>query len=384
MISKPTIQQIFQEFYPEYIDKYNPTFEQQKVARNILNCKTGAYGANVSECENCGTKQIHYNSCRNRCCPMCQAITKEKWIDKRREDVIEAPYFHVVFTVPEELNIIIYHNQKLLYDLLYKCAAETLSELAKDKKYLGAEIGYISILHTWGSSLVYHPHLHVIVLGGGLDEGNRWKDKGSEFFLPVKVIGAMFRGKYMQGLKELWKSNHLVFHGDSEKYRNHYEMQSLIDDCYRKTWIPYSKKTFNGAMSVINYLGRYTHRIAISNNRIISMDEKNVTFRYKDYKDNGTMKEMTVTGVEFIRRFLMHVPPRKFVRIRHYGVLSTRSKGKKLVTCRNQLGCKKYLSRLKGKSKAEIIKILYQVDICICKSCGHRLGESYQVRCLLE
>ena len=384
MISKPTIQEVFQRFYPEYIEKYTTTFEQQKVANNIINCKTGAYGANVSECGKCGNKQIHYNSCRNRSCPMCQAIPKEKWVDKRREDVLEAPYFHVVFTVPQELNIIMYHNQKLLYGLFYKAAAETLSDLSKDKKYLGAKIGFISILHTWGSSLVYHPHLHVVVLGGGLDKYNRWKDNGSEFFLPLKVIGALFRGKYMQELKELWKSDKLKFHGESEKYRNHYEMQSLIDDCYEKTWIPYIKKTFNGAMSVINYLGRYTHRIAISNARIVSMDENNVTFRYKDYKDNGTMKVMTVSGLEFVRRFLMHVPPRKFVRIRHYGVLSTRSKGKNLVTCRNQLGCEKYISVLKDKPIQEVLKILYNVDICVCKSCGHRLGESYQVKTLLE
>lgn len=384
MENKTTIQQIFQRFYPDYIEKYNPSIEQQKVARNIINCKTGSYGANVSECENCGAKRIHYNSCRNRCCPMCQAVTKEKWIDKRREDVLEAPYFHVVFTVPEELNIIIYHNQRLLYELMYKAASETLSELSSDKKYLGAGIGYISILHTWGSSLVFHPHLHVIVLGGGLNECNRWTDKGSEFFLPVRVIGSLFRGKFMQGVKELWKSDQLVFHDNSEKYRNHYEMQSLIDNCYEKSWVPYSKKTFNGAMSVINYLGRYTHRIAISNNRIVSMDNSTVTYTYKDYRDGGKNKVMTISGVEFIRRFFMHVPPRKFIRIRHYGILSTRAKTKKLVICRNQLGCQKYLSKLKDKPMNEIMKILFNVDICKCTSCGHKLGESYQVKHLLE
>lgn len=384
MENKTTIQQIFQRFYPDYIEKYNPSIEQQKVARNIINCKTGSYGANVSECENCGAKRIHYNSCRNRCCPMCQAVTKEKWIDKRREDVLEAPYFHVVFTVPEELNIIIYHNQRLLYELMYKAASETLSELSSDKKYLGASIGYISILHTWGSSLVFHPHLHVIVLGGGLNECNRWTDKGSEFFLPVRVIGSLFRGKFMQGVKELWKSDQLVFHDNSEKYRNHYEMQSLINNCYEKSWVPYSKKTFNGAMSVINYLGRYTHRIAISNNRIVSMDNSTVTYTYKDYRDGGKNKVMTISGVEFIRRFFMHVPPRKFIRIRHYGILSTRAKTKKLVICRNQLGCQKYLSKLKDKPMNEIMKILFNVDICKCTSCGHKLGESYQVKHLLE
>lgn len=186
-MERPTVQEIFLRFYPKYLDKYTPSPQQSKVANCIINCKTGAYGANVSMCEDCGHLQIHYNSCRNRCCPMCQALPKEKWMDKRREDVLDAPYFHVVFTVPQELNSLIYSNQQLLYDAMYRCVSATINELTEDTKHLGARVGYICVLHTWGSEMNYHPHIHVILLGGGLTAKNQWRDKGEEFFLPVKV-----------------------------------------------------------------------------------------------------------------------------------------------------------------------------------------------------
>ena len=325
-MNKPTIQDIFLHFYPKYLEKYTPSPGQAGVAHCIINCKTGAYGANVSICENCGHPQIHYNSCRNRCCPMCQALPKEKWMDKRREDVLDAPYFHVVFTLPQELNPLIYSNQQLLYDAMYHSVSSTINELTTDSKHLGAKVGYICVLHTWGSEMNYHPHIHVILLGGGLTTKNQWKDKGKEFFLPVNVLSKLFRGKYLDELKMLWENNKLQFHGSSKKYRNHYSFKELLDLCYKKDWIPHCKKTFNGAQSVINYLGKYTHRIAISNHRIIRMDENTVSYYVKDYREKGRWKEHTVSGVEFIRRFLMHVPPKRFVRIRHYGLLCTRSK----------------------------------------------------------
>ena len=205
----PTVQDIFLRFYPQYLDKYTPSPQQSKVANCIINCKTGAYGANVSVCEDCGHLQIHYNSCRNRCCPMCQALPKEKWMDKRREDVLDAPYFHVVFTVPQELNPLIYSNQQLLYDALYHCVSATINELTADTKHLGAKVGYICVLHTWGSEMNYHPHIHIILLGGGLTAKNQWRDKGEEFFLPVKVMSKLFRGKYMAELKTLWEEEKL-------------------------------------------------------------------------------------------------------------------------------------------------------------------------------
>lgn len=374
----PSVQDIFLRFYPRYLDKYTPSPQQSKVANCIINCKTGAYGANVSMCEDCGHLQIHYNSCRNRCCPMCQALPREKWMDKRREDVLEAPYFHVVFTVPQELNPLIYSNQQLLYDALYHCVSSTLNELTTDTKHLGAKVGYICVLHTWGSEMNFHPHIHVILLGGGLTAKNQWRDRGENFFLPVEVLSTLFRGKYLHELKSLWKENKLQFHGSSEKYRNRYAFKELLDICYNKEWIPHCKKTFNGAQSVINYLGKYTHRIAISNHRIIRMDEDTVTFYVKDYREEGRWKELTLTGIEFIRRFLMHVPPKRFVRIRHYGLLCTRTKTRQLTLCRNLLGCKQYLSRLKGMETPQMLETLYGIKVTVCKCCGGHLGKPRQ------
>ncbi len=373
-----TVQDIFLRFYPQYLDKYTPSPQQSKIANCIINCKTDAYGANVSVCEDCGHLQIHYNSCRNRCCPMCQALPKEKWMDKRREDVLDAPYFHVVFTVPQELNPLIYSNQQLLYDALYHCVSATINELTADTKHLGAKVGYICVLHTWGSEMNYHPHIHIILLGGGLNAKNQWRDKGEEFFLPVKVMSKLFRGKYMAALKTLWEEKKLQFHGSSEKYRNHYAFKELLNICYEKDWIPHCKKTFNGAQSVINYLGKYTHRIAISNHRIIRMDEDTVTFYVKDYCDEGRWKEHTISGIEFIRRFLMHVPPKRFVRIRHYGLLCTRTKTRHLTLCRNLLGCKQYLSRLKDMDTPQMLETLYGIKVTVCKCCGGHLGKPRQ------
>ena len=374
----PTVQDIFLRFYPNYLDKYTPSPQQSKVANCIMNCKTGAYGANVSMCEDCGHLQIHYNSCRNRCCPMCQALPKERWMDKRREDVLDAPYFHVVFTVPQELNPLIYSNQQLLYDAMYHCVSATIEELTSDTKHLGAKVGYICVLHTWGSEMNFHPHIHVILLGGGLTAQNQWRDKGNEFFLPVKVMSKLFRGKYLHELKNLWEEKKLQFHGNSEKYRNRYTFKELLNLCYDKDWVPHCKKTFNGAQSVINYLGKYTHRIAISNHRIIRMDEDTVTYYVKDYRKEGKWKEFTISGIEFIRRFLMHVPPKRFVRIRHYGLLCTRTKTRNLTLCRNLLGCKQYLSRLKSMETPQMLETLYGIKVTVCKCCGGHLGKPRQ------
>ena len=268
------------------------------------------------------------------------------------------------------MNSIIYSNQKLLYDALYHAASATLNELSKDAKYLGADIGYICILHTWGSAMNYHPHIHTIVLGGGLDDENKWKDTGGNFFLPYGVISKVFRGKYLDELKSLWNDSKLKFHGTAEKYQNSYRFKELLDKCYEKNWVTYCKETFNGAQSVINYLGKYTHRIAISNHRIKSMTDTTVTYAVKDYKNEGHWKEKTISGEEFIRRFMMHVPPKRFVRIRHYGLLSCRNKRKKITLCRNLLGCKKYISTLKNLNAVEMIKVLYHIDVCKCSSCG--------------
>lgn len=373
-MNNPSVQDIFQRFYPAYLEQYTPSPQQAKVARNIINCKTGAYGLNSSICTDCGSVQTHYNSCRNRCCPMCQAVPKEKWMDARREDVLDAPYFHLVFTLPEELNPVILSNQKLLYDVLYHAASATLEELTADIEYLGARIGYICILHTWGSELNYHPHIHAIVLGGGLTAKNEWKDNGDSFFLPIQAISRVFKKSYMRELKELWKEEKLEFHGTAKEYRNYYRFKELVNLCFATDWAPYCKKTFNGAKSVIDYLGKYTHRIAISNHRIVRMDDNTVTFYVKDYRDNRCWKELNLTGVEFIRRFLMHVPPKRFVRIRHYGLLCSRIKKQKLTLCRNLLGCRQYISKLRDMEMPDVLEHLYGVKVSVCKCCGGQLG----------
>lgn len=379
-----SIQDVFNRFYPGFEKAHALSAPQRKAAYHIMNCKTGAFGVNISVCEGCGCISVHYNSCRDRCCPMCQEFPKEKWVDARREDVLDAPYFHVVFTVPEELNPVIYSNQKLLYNALYHASSGTLQELASDNKYLGADIGYICILHTWGSGMNFHPHIHAIVLGGGLDSKNHWKNCGEDFFLPIRVISRLFRGKYLAELKQLWEDGQLEFHGTAKPYQNHYAFKELLNICYGKEWVPYCKKPFNGAESVIRYLGKYTHRIAISNYRIKSMTDNSVTFAAKDYKNQGQWKSVTIPGEEFIRRFLMHVPPKRFVRIRHYGLLSSRNKSRKITLCRNLLGCEKYISWLKEMDAPAIIKFLYNKDVCICSSCGGRIipfpTGQYQVR----
>lgn len=376
-MGNPTVQDVFRRFYPKYLEENRPSYDQAKVAMCIMNCKTGAFGANISICEDCGHIQVHYNSCRNRCCPMCQALPKEKWMDARREDVLEAPYFHVVFTVPEELNPVIYSNQKILYDALYQCVSETILELTESKKHLGAKPGFICILHTWGSQMNFHPHIHVILLGGGLTPQNQWCDKGDNFFLPIKVLSRLFRGKYLATLKTLWKGKQLQFHGSSKTYEDTSAFQSLLDTCYGKEWIPHCKKTFNGANSVIQYLGKYTHRIAISNHRIIRMDDDSVTFFVKDYRQEGKWKELTISGVEFVRRFLLHVLPHRFVRIRHYGLLCNRSKQKKLAVCRRILKCKQYHSRLRNMAPPDIIELLYGIQVSVCSCCGGHLGKPH-------
>ena len=376
MADRITIQDVFHQFLPEYSETHLFSAQQHLAALCISKCRTAEMGANVSECEACHKRYIHYNSCKNRHCPMCQSMEVDEWIDKQQENVLDVPYFHTVFTIPEELYGLIYSNQKLLYDALYHAAHQTMTELSADPKHLGAKIGYICVLHTWGSRMNYHPHLHMIVLGGGLDAGNHWKDKGKQFFFPVKVMSAVFKKHYLKELKFLREQEKLQYHGSTEELRNHYSFKELLNRLYQTDWVVYIKEAFNGANSVIKYLGRYTHRIAISNRRIVSMTEKTVTYLVKDYKNGGGMIPYTVEGTEFLRMFLMHVLPKGFVRIRHYGLLSCRCKSEKMKHCRKILNGIQYLSRLRNKTTAEKLMILYHKDICKCESCGGKLLSS--------
>lgn len=341
------------------------SYQQEKVAHAITRCKTQAMGGHTATCQACGYTSIHYNSCRDRHCPCCSTVTKEKWIDKLASTLVDAPYFHVVFTVPHELNPIFISNQEIMYNLLYKTTADTLKTLALDPKYkLEANIGFISILHTWGSNLSYHPHLHIILLAGGLNHNKEYVHSKKKFLFPFPVMANLFRGKFMNHLNTLWTQGTLDY-----KPLSDLEFSKLKTKLYKKKWVPYAKKTFNKAKHVIQYLGRYTHKIAISNSRIISYDSDHVTFKYKDYKSNQD-KTMTLSTTEFARRFLTHVLPHRFVRIRYFGIYSNKCKQAALMIIRACTNSKKHMSRLENMTTEEILKELFNIDINRCPKCN--------------
>lgn len=363
------IQEIFKESYGNYQATHSSYPDTNKVALSILRCKTPMMGGNLAICQDCGISHTHYNSCRNRHCPCCQAMNKEKWIDARKADVVDAPYFHAVFTVPHELNNLMFSNKRALYNLLYQSTAETLKALAKDKRHLGAQIGFISILHTWGSNLSYHPHIHVILLGGGLSKEQKFISTKTGFLFPAQVVAKLFKGKFLQGLKLLYDQGQLRFSFSDVmlKYKREFnKFYTLLND---KKWVIHIKETFKGAANVINYLGRYTHNIAISNSRILKSTPESVTFKVKDYK-NGRPSTLTLNSTEFIRRFLMHVLPHRFVRIRHYGLLSNRSKRIKMALVRTLVGGSDFKPKFKDMTTLEILKELYAINPKICKECG--------------
>ena len=278
----------------------------------VMRCRTAAMGGHVDACSSCGNLRISYNSCRNRHCPKCQGNKREEWIQAREQELLPVPYFHVVFTLPEELNTIAMHKPALLYNTLFESAWDTIQTFGHDPKHLGAKTGMIAILHTWGQTLSLHPHLHCIVPGGGITKYRQWKIARSngKYLFPVKAMSKVFRAKFVQNLKSEYK--------DIDKH--------LVNALFKKQWVVYAKQPFGNANSVIEYLGRYTHKVAISNHRLINVDANTVTFSYKDYRHGSQKKEMTLDAMEFVRRFSLHILPRSFVRIRHYGILSSTSK----------------------------------------------------------
>ena len=343
---------------------------QKKAALAIRDCKSGSLGVNISQCPDCGYTEFHNNSCRNRSCPNCQAVNQEIWVDKRRAEVIDTPYFHVVFTLPHELNSLIYCNQKLLYGLLHRCCARTLLELSADKKYLGATPGIIQVLHTWNQEMLYHVHMHCIISGGGLTPDRRIRKSKGHFFIPVMVLRDKFKGCCLAALDSLYQSGELVFSPSCEKLRNSYEWSAFRNDLYEKDWCPYIKETFNGFGNAIEYLGRYTHKIAISNSRILSVDNQQVSFSARGKKPGEPPRTITLENTEFIRRYLMHVLPSGFQKIRYYGFLNNRGKGKNLKLIFTLQGHQRFRARYAHLSIAELIKAVWKVDIRICPECG--------------
>jgi hypothetical protein len=298
---------------------------QLKVMSAIEHCRTAALGGHVEACTDCGHWRIAYNSCRNRHCPKCQGAAARRWLEAREADLLPTGYFHVVFTLPAEIATIAFHNKAVVYDLLFKAASETMLTIAADPKHLGARIGITAVLHTWGSAMTHHPHVHMIVPGGGIaPNGRRWISSRPAFLLPVRVLGALFRRLFLTRLLQLHNAGRLVFYGKLAGLADRRAFLRHLAPVRKKRWVVYAKPPFAGPEAVLAYLSRYTHRVAISNSRLLRFDKTGVTFRYKDYRRSGTDRQqvMTLTVDEFIRRFLLHVLPRGFHRIRHYGLLA--------------------------------------------------------------
>ena len=380
------VAEIFRQHGPAYRKSHRLPRNHLRVMRAIEVCRTAVLGGHRDKCDNCGHMEISYNSCRNRHCPKCQTLRKEKWIADRNEDLLPIEYFHVVFTIPSELNHLVSMNQKVLYDLLFRSASETLMELANDPKHLGAKIGVIGILHTWGQNLMDHPHIHCIVTGGGID-GERWVSCRKGFFIPVRVMSALFRGKFLSHLNNHFKRGELAFPGSISHLKEQGTFASFRNQLYQKKWVVYCKPPFDGAKGVLQYLGRYTHRIAISNNRIIAIRDGNVSFLWRDYADGNRPKTMMLQTFEFIRRFLLHVLPARFVRIRHFGLLANRTRKDNIALCRKILGDGK------TATKEKIVKETWQeqlfricgIDVTTCPVCQKgkmfRMAPLFPYRC---
>lgn len=313
-------------------------WRQVKVLHAVVRCRTSALGGHRDQCPRCGHQAISYNSCRNRHCPKCQTGARDKWLAARQRELLPVGYFHIVFTLPKELSALALRNPAALYGLLFHASAETLLEVARDPQHLGAEIGFLSVLHTWGQNLLHHPHVHCVVPAGGLSlDHSRWIHLRSSFFLPVRVLSRVFRGKFIAGLKRLFRTGKLAITGSISPLADQRTFRSYLRSLFRKDWVVYATRPFGGPEHVLHYLARYTHRVAISNHRLIGFDGDQVSFRWKDYAHGNKKRMLTVSANQFLRRFLLHVLPRGFVRIRFFGFLANRRRSSLLPLCQRLL-----------------------------------------------
>jgi len=334
---RPEVADVLRTFAVAYRETYPSSPEQERVLRQLPLCRTASLGGHKLRCDSCGHEEISYNSCRDRHCPKCRAAARAEWLAARERELLDVPYFHVVFTLPDELAAIALQNKRLCYGLLFHAASQTLLTIAADPKHLGADIGFLAVLHTWSQTLLHHPHVHCVVPGGGISsDRQRWIACRGDFFLPVRVLSRLFRRLYLQGLEAAFGRGDVELHGQLEGLRDPATWNRAISDLRRKEWVVYAKPPFGGPTQVLKYLARYTHRVAISNQRIVSIDDQRVEFRWKD-RSTQQERTMTISGVEFVRRFLLHVLPRGFVRIRHYGFLANRVRDERIELARRLL-----------------------------------------------
>jgi len=366
---------IFRAYGQSYREsrKHGMQGRHYRVMNAIEICRTAELGGHVDECDMCSEVRISYNSCRNRHCPKCQCLDKERWIEARKCELLPTNYFHVVFTLPDTIRPVALRNQKCIYTILFRACSETLKELALDSRYLGARIGFIALLHTWTRTLLDHPHLHCIVPGGGLSlDGSQWISGRKTFFIPVKVLSRLFRGKFLFYLKEAYNAGDLIFPGKIEHLRKKKAFRGFLNDLYQQEWVVYCKPSFHDAETVMDYLGRYSHRVAISNDRLVKMEAGRVFFRYRDSRDDDRMKVTSLDAHEFIRRFLLHVLPDNFMKIRHYGLLSNRNKKTALLSVRELLGVdtNDESDDQENETWEELFLRLTGVDPRVCPACG--------------
>jgi hypothetical protein len=336
-----------------------------KVLLAIARCRTAALGGHLDQCTRCGHRAtISYNSCRNRHCPKCQTAARERWIAARQRELLPTRYVHVVFTLPPQLAALVLQNKKVIYDLLFRASAETLLEVARDPKHLGAEIGFFTVLHTWSQKLGLHPHVHCVIPAGGLSlDHTHWVKSRDRFFLPVYVLRRVFRGKFVAALRQAFREHQLNFHGDLRRLAQPKTFAAWLRPLFRKDWVVYSKPPFGGPEYVLQYLGRYTHRVAISNHRLVSFVDGKVTFRWRDSAHNNEQKLLTLSLDEFLRRFLLHVLPKGFVRIRNFGFLANRRRATLLPLCFHLLGSA-------PQTEQDISGSKDSSDLWLCPKCG--------------
>jgi Putative transposase/Transposase zinc-binding domain len=336
----PEVAEVFRRFGDAYRQQHGASLStaQRRVMTAIVQCRTAALGGHVEQCDACGHQRVWYNSCRNRHCPKCQSLARAQWLEDRRCELLTTRYFHVVFTLPEEIAEIAGQNKAVVYGILFRAAAETLRTIGADPKHLGAELGFFAVLHTWGQVLLHHPHLHCVVAGGGLSaDGSRWIACRPNFFLPVRVLARLFRRLFLEYLEKAFDADKLSLFGALASLRDRRGFQRHLRPARKSKWVVYAKPPFAGPEQVLAYVARYTHRVAISNDRLIGIGDSKVRFRWRDYRNGNRQKTMALTTNEFIRRFLLHVLPAGFQRIRYYGFLGNRCREEKLARCRQLL-----------------------------------------------
>lgn len=376
-IDMASINEILKNNIDEYKKDGYVSYHQEKILWKITNCRTELMGRRFISCRDCGYEEISYCSCRNRHCPLCQTLEKEKWVDRRKADLINTQYFHVIFTVPDQVKMLVKSNEEKLYNLMFKCVKETILDIGKDPKYLGAKVGSMLILHTWTQKLDYHPHIHCLIPGGGLNANNNWVYCKKDYFAPVKALSKLFRGKFLDYIEKLHKD--LDYPDNLKHLKSFSKFYDFKTQLYSESWYSYAKETFSSPEAVIEYLGRYTHKTGLTNNRIIKVTKKAVTFSYLDNKDKNTdgkgkKKQITLSINEFIRRFLLHILPRGYCKIRYIGILANRNKKTKLKVCQRAT---KFIKKIQTGVKEILLRITKgKIFICpFCKGTNFMLGK---------